>query len=287
MTTRAGFDTLTLVLRNVRFVSAHRLTILTFIAFALQAAADGPKKLDVTSIPDGASVKLDGKDVGVTPLSLEVPAKGKHQLTVSAKGFETLVRRVDTELDGASILVTLVDSEVLRLERALKKAQAAYDKANARLESAQEASQAAPDSIAKQAAVEKAEEAMHTAAENLEEAEKALAKAKDLRRTNTERALEAAKTKKALERPIEKPTGPAVAAGKVAVGSTKTNTVFCAWEIPVSQEKGKTWFSIRNGCFAPPVAAATTACNAGAKAESKDAKACDCTENPAVAKSCL
>lgn len=250
----------------------------------LEGLAVGPKKLSVSSTPDGASVKLDGKDLGVTPLTVEVPAKGKHQLAFSAKGYEALVRRVDTELDGAIVAVTLVDSEVLKLERAHKKAQATYDKANARLENAQEASQAAPDSTSKQAAVEKAEVAMQEAAEALEVAEKTLAKAKDARRTEAERALEAAKVKKALE---QKPAptgkgGPAVA-GAIAPASIKTATVFCAYEVPI---KG-TWTTIRNACFAPPVSAATDACNRSAKGESKDATACSCTDDPAVAKPCL
>ena len=47
----------------------------------------------VSSIPEGATVKVNSKPVGVTPLKLELP-EGKYQLQISAEGFKNWQTRL-------------------------------------------------------------------------------------------------------------------------------------------------------------------------------------------------
>lgn len=261
-------------------------------ALRVRAAGSPPTKtVQVTSTPAGATVRLDGAELGTTPLEVVVSTKGKHVIVVAATGYETATQRIDSAKNGQKLEFTLVDVVLGRLTRELAKAQAAYDKANARLETAQEKSAAAPDSDEKSRALENAEKAMAVASEALEEAEKALNQTMKSRRTDEERAENARKVRAALDRPPPPPSpstpskSPGVAAAVVSGGAGLT--VFCAWEIPVkSSEVGKEWVKIRNGCFAPPVSAAAATCNGKARAESAEAKPCDCTDDKVVAASC-
>lgn len=214
--------------------------------------------------------------------------KGKHVIVVQSNGYEPITQRIDTAKDGQTLDFALVDVDLARLTRELAKAQVAYDKANTRLELAQERSAASPNSDEKTRALEKAEKEMTVASEALEEAEKALNQLVRSRRSDQERAENARKVRAALDRPPPQsaPSGAAPVAGAVVTGGAGL-TVFCAWEIPVkASEAGKAWVRIRNGCFAPPVSAASAACNAKAMAESSDAKSCDCTDDKVVAAQC-
>jgi tetratricopeptide (TPR) repeat protein len=58
------------------------------------AATEAKVMLTVTSVPDGAKVLVDGREVGVTPLKAEVPA-GHRYLAVEAPGYT----RHSSELD--------------------------------------------------------------------------------------------------------------------------------------------------------------------------------------------
>ncbi|MEM9488193.1 MAG: PEGA domain-containing protein, partial [Myxococcota bacterium] len=80
-----------------------------------EAAADEDAvaltQLTVNSKPDGASVRLDGKQIGETPLSVEVPADGaRHAITLSKKGYD----RVKT-------YVTLRADEPVKVARSLER----------------------------------------------------------------------------------------------------------------------------------------------------------------------
>jgi hypothetical protein len=57
---------------------------------SLTVATDAPRTLSITvnSVPQGAAVKLDGKDMGTTPKILDV-AIGKHMLEFSKEGYNT------------------------------------------------------------------------------------------------------------------------------------------------------------------------------------------------------
>jgi len=47
----------------------------------------------ISSIPTGANVKVDGADVGTTPLEIELPCCF-HDVTISKRGFEPWTARV-------------------------------------------------------------------------------------------------------------------------------------------------------------------------------------------------
>jgi hypothetical protein len=57
---------------------------------SVSVAADAPRTVSVTinSVPQGATVTLDGKEIGTTPKIAEVTL-GKHMLTFSKEGYNT------------------------------------------------------------------------------------------------------------------------------------------------------------------------------------------------------
>ncbi len=253
------------------------------------AAPPAPRTVTVTSAPPNAQVSVNGADVGVTPVAVQVPPGAKQNLVVTLKGFETVTRRLQTARAGETIHLVLVDAELKQLERNVEKARAAGAKANTRLEQAQDASSADPDSDGKARALEKADASMQSATDAIEDAERALARAQNERMSASERAQSAARVRAAMERPIPPPSvaaSPAVVAAVAPPAPKRSEaTVFCAWKIPVrTAEKG--WVTLRNGCFAAPVSAAVAACNSGAKSESPDAPPCDCTDDAVVAAKC-
>jgi len=56
--------------------------------------------LSVISRPKGATVILDGTQVGMTPLALEEVESGKHTVQITKKGYASVFRRFDTS-DGS------------------------------------------------------------------------------------------------------------------------------------------------------------------------------------------
>lgn len=88
-----------------------------------------------------------------------------------------------------------------------------------------------------------------------------------------------------LSPPAPSPPG-APAGAALAVAPPRTDTVFCAWTLPIKDSKSGEWVSIRNGCFAPPVSAATASCTQQARSENPAVKPCDCTDDKAVAAKC-
>ena len=61
---------------------------------AVEPAASGPGSMEVVSRPSGAQVILDGRAVGRTPLSIEVP-DGAHDIRLDLPGF----RRWETSVE--------------------------------------------------------------------------------------------------------------------------------------------------------------------------------------------
>jgi hypothetical protein len=53
------------------------------------SASTGPGPLRVESRPEGASVYLDGRLVGVTPLSLPAVAAGEHTIRLQLDGYQS------------------------------------------------------------------------------------------------------------------------------------------------------------------------------------------------------
>jgi hypothetical protein len=65
--------------------------------------------LNVISVPAGASLKVDGKDEGITPVRINVTA-GTHQLELRKEGFAIATTPLDVgpnEAPGGSITITL------------------------------------------------------------------------------------------------------------------------------------------------------------------------------------
>src|SRR5690606_17275561 len=59
-----------------------------------------PAQVTLTTVPEGASVIIDGQaQDGVTPLSVELPA-GAHKIEIALKGFESAM--VELDLEGGS-----------------------------------------------------------------------------------------------------------------------------------------------------------------------------------------
>ncbi len=62
---------------------------------------DATGDLRVTSSPSGATVALNGRRVGATPLSLGGLRPGRHAVSVARQGFEATTRQVDVPADRA------------------------------------------------------------------------------------------------------------------------------------------------------------------------------------------
>ncbi len=60
--------------------------------------------LTITSDPDGATVRIDGKPVGVTPLSTKVKKNSADSIMVEKDGFRTETMPLDKKFDGVTLL---------------------------------------------------------------------------------------------------------------------------------------------------------------------------------------
>lgn len=58
----------------------------------------------IRSTPSGASVTIDGRTAGVTPLSLATLPAGKHLVNASLRGFRPLFKTVDVVLEQSTVL---------------------------------------------------------------------------------------------------------------------------------------------------------------------------------------
>jgi hypothetical protein len=63
-------------------------------------------ELEVSSIPDGADIEIDGNFVGSTPSTLGVAA-GPHQISVKKAGFEPWERKITVSSGHIKIDATL------------------------------------------------------------------------------------------------------------------------------------------------------------------------------------
>jgi tRNA A-37 threonylcarbamoyl transferase component Bud32 len=73
------------------------------------------RKLEVRSVPDGASVFLDSRLVlGETPTSFDVTDDDFHEIRVEKTGYETVVKAITPDDKGASITVPLSQQKSAR-----------------------------------------------------------------------------------------------------------------------------------------------------------------------------
>jgi hypothetical protein len=76
-------------------------------------------RLRVTTTPAGATVELEGKRLGATPLDVELPRRdGEAQLVISRDGFTEVKQRLDLSDDSA---VTLALPPIVRPARIIKR----------------------------------------------------------------------------------------------------------------------------------------------------------------------
>jgi TolB-like protein len=75
--------------------------VLSLRGKAEEAAATAPGRFSIESRPQGAEVTIDGKNAGVTPLSVDV-ASGTHRMTVRASGYQPAEKNifVDSGMNG-------------------------------------------------------------------------------------------------------------------------------------------------------------------------------------------
>jgi hypothetical protein len=123
--------------------------------------------------PVGATVTLDGKDVGVLPMALPLKRDTRHVLTVKRAGWSTWSKTL-VRTRSQTFAVELVDLERRRLQARVDQAQKAYDVADAKLAEYQRKNEYWPSPEYKRR-VERGEEAMLAATTALEKAQQALA----------------------------------------------------------------------------------------------------------------
>jgi PEGA domain/Tetratricopeptide repeat len=78
-----------------------------------QLRARGVQQFEVTAQPANARIEIDGKSLGNSSASIELPA-GSHQIVVSAPGFESVVKTVAISLARSSELSVELRKEELR-----------------------------------------------------------------------------------------------------------------------------------------------------------------------------
>jgi hypothetical protein len=86
-----------LVLRKAGFVSTA--PVVARSNEPIEATLSRGAMMTVRSSPAGASVQLDGVDVGRTPCSLDTVAPGPHVVTLAANSFQPASRKVEANLD--------------------------------------------------------------------------------------------------------------------------------------------------------------------------------------------
>jgi formylglycine-generating enzyme required for sulfatase activity len=62
--------------------------------------------LSMTSVPDKAVVRLDGKDIGETPITFEA-LQGAHELEVTKEGWKPIARRIEVQAGTVSTIATI------------------------------------------------------------------------------------------------------------------------------------------------------------------------------------
>lgn len=78
-----------------------------------------PGALEVRSQPEGANIKIDGKDEGVTPYSKWVSSNETHSITVSAEGYYPETQKVVVKPEGKeaiSIVLKKIPTGVLEIK---------------------------------------------------------------------------------------------------------------------------------------------------------------------------
>lgn len=83
------------------FIFCLFLVLQTGCATILQP---GPDHVPVTSIPDGAKVFLDGKEVGTTPMEVSIERDAEGVIRIEKEGYNPYTKDLDKKLAGWSLL---------------------------------------------------------------------------------------------------------------------------------------------------------------------------------------
>ena len=73
------------------------MLLLGTLFFAQHVMAEENATLKVNSTPKGAHVVLGGRQVGVTPIELSVPAGRTIKVTIKADGYVSVTKKVTVE----------------------------------------------------------------------------------------------------------------------------------------------------------------------------------------------
>ncbi len=84
-------------------------------------------KVAVSSVPLGADVRLDGVLVGVTPLELFAPRKGKQTIVISRAGWSSVTKVLSNPKGNEKLSATLVDMELADAKKNVDRARVALD----------------------------------------------------------------------------------------------------------------------------------------------------------------
>jgi hypothetical protein len=72
-----------------------RLSVLMFMLLALMQVGCVHRRVTVNSYPQGALVKVDGKDIGYTPASYDFTWYGTREVQLLMDGYETRTEQID------------------------------------------------------------------------------------------------------------------------------------------------------------------------------------------------
>lgn len=101
----------TVELRRARYATATRQLEATPGVTEIELKMARPTvKIHVTSRPPGAMVRLNGRDVGKTPLTTEVPAFERYTVVWSNRNGATATQLIYPQADGESFAATLLSS---------------------------------------------------------------------------------------------------------------------------------------------------------------------------------
>lgn len=72
----------------------------TFVIANLEKSTGG---LIVKTVPDGATLYVDGKNYGTTPIEIEDLEIGEHEIVISKEGFAQIIKKVEIKEDKVEI----------------------------------------------------------------------------------------------------------------------------------------------------------------------------------------
>lgn len=172
-----------LVLTLAGHVAVQKALTLTEAEASVDATLVPGVKLAVSSTPPGADVRLDGVRVGVTPLDVYGPARGKRTVVVSKPGWSSVTRVVSNPRGTERVTVTLADVELAEALRRVAQARGASEQAGLALVRLQnEASESAEKvPAALQRRISASDKVVEEQAARLELAERALRELKKRR----------------------------------------------------------------------------------------------------------